>query len=133
MQDPHAQESLEQAATAGTPPAAPQNEKLPDEDLDSMYHRRFANIQAYCLDGQQRSDKLMAGLNGANSDLLEAELHVAIALRRTLTKGPNSLANIQASAPAMNLMLRLTKQIEQIARLETSSLKRERPQQATKK
>ena len=60
---------------------------------------------------------------GVNSDLLEIELYISEALRRVLATGSMTTDEIETQSHSIDLMIRLAKQITQIANLEMRSRK----------
>jgi len=110
---------LDEAACRRAAESMPQN-VVPEETADSTFHDRLQRIQDHRTEAQ---DNLPAALAGLNSDLMEVELYLSAALRRSFTAAPVTTDSIEAQSGAIDLMIRLSKQVAQIANLEMRSMK----------
>jgi hypothetical protein len=86
---------------------------------------RLKSINDHRVDTQDSPTARTAALRGICADLMEIEAHIAEALRDSLATTAMMAENIDEFSPAIDLVLRLSKQITQATQLEMRSAKHE--------
>jgi len=102
---------------AADTPLADGEEQATAETVDPAYADRRRRICQYRMESLENLNPLNACLAGVNSDLLDFELHLGEVLRQTIASGGASLDDIQRHSAAIDMLIRLSKQITQISQL----------------
>lgn len=104
------------AGDAGDVPA--EDEIIATIPFDAAFDERRQRISEHRIAAQKQPDTMIACLAGVNSDLLDTELIVAETLRQGLAAGGGSFETIERHQPLIDMVLRFSKQISQLAQLE---------------
>jgi len=105
--------------------AAPQADLPPETEAAAQavirrqeMQRRLDRVTAYGNASLGKRNPLLATLGSVNSGLMRVNLYVEEALVQTLATGPLTIEQIQKVQPSVDLLLRLTRQIDRLAQLE---------------
>ena len=109
---------------AQSPSGSPVESTVPDqsqrEHWRSDFEERLKRIDNHRASTRQKTHllTLIAGLRGVNSDLLAVEACIAQILQREILGGMFTMEDLAEIAPAIDLQIRMAKQIAQFSQLE---------------
>jgi hypothetical protein len=83
------------------------------------HEARLERLEEYELAGATKADPLEALLTFVNADLLNIAYRLGDALKESLSAAPLKAEGVQLVAPTLNDLLRVTRQIDRFAHLET--------------
>ena len=117
---------MEETLTGVTAQSSQQDEqnegpgRVPDEDGDVQSGRR-RRVQEYHAHVLAKEDPLQAVLGSLNAGLMEIGMTLDQAINENLTAGPVTIGQIMQYAAAVELQLKLARQIDRFAQLEIRS------------
>ncbi len=97
---------------------SPDGEPAANVPFDAAYDVRRQRIFDHRVEAQEDPHTIIACLAGVNSDLMDTELIVGETLRQGLAASGGTLESIERHQPLIDLVLRLSKQITQVAQIE---------------
>jgi cell division protein ZapA (FtsZ GTPase activity inhibitor) len=102
---------------------------LEAEEADEIFDKSIRCFSEHRIQSLSNRNTLMAAIGTVTADLLEVQAFLAKAIRNQMRSEPIMLDELDKLSPPIDLQIRLTKQISQLAHIEIRGSRNESPRQ----